>query len=253
MEISQESQAPSTETSSQLPPIPPIHCIPDSPPPTASPSPPSLPQPDNTLEGRKILKPTIPSKRTIPDRISPIGSKNTDIENAFLPKELAEIIATRQRRERAWHARILICTTVISCIDSGLAIFEDEVEKEEVSALKAYLGLAIAKFAAVDSAPTPPHIPSHTHPRKANSYGLGKDKNVVVATPRIIKSATFNVVKEKEAPKLPKIPQIGEKTWATVARNGHKKTRVTLRNTPQVAPVIRATQQLSNKDGQVTC
>ncbi|KHJ35103.1 putative eka-like protein [Erysiphe necator] len=246
------SQAPSTETSSQLPPIPPIHCIPDSPPPTASPSPPSLPQPDNTLEGRKILKPTIPSKRTIPDRISPIGSKNTDIENAFLPKELAEIIATRQRHERAWHARILICTTVISCIDSGLAIFEDEVEKEEVSALKAYLGLAIAKFAAIDSSPTPPHIPSHTPPRKANSYGLGKDKNVVknvvVATSRIMKSATFNVVKEKEAPKLPKIPQIGEKTWATVARNGHKKTRVTLRNTPQVAPVIRATQQLSNKD-----
>ncbi|KHJ30596.1 putative eka-like protein [Erysiphe necator] len=246
MEISQESQAPSTETSSQLPPIPlihSIHSIPDSPSPTASPSPPSLPQqPNNNLEGRKILKPTIPIKRTIPDRIPPNGSKNTEIENAFLPKELADVIATRQRRERAWHARILICTTVISCIDSALAIFEDEVEKEEIAAFKTYLRLAIAKFAATDSSPTPLLIPSHSHPRKANGYGLEKDKNVVkhvaIASPRVMKSAALNVGKEKKAPILPKIPQIGEKTWATVARNGHKKNRVTLSNISQIAPTI---------------
>ncbi|POS84992.1 hypothetical protein EPUL_004153, partial [Erysiphe pulchra] len=113
------------------------------------------------MVGRKIRKPTILFKRTIPDKTPPNGGKKNVIDNAFLPKELAEVIATRQRRERAGHARILICATVISCIDSTLASFEDEIEKE-VSAFKAYLGLAITKFAAADSSPTPPQIPSHT-------------------------------------------------------------------------------------------
>ncbi|POS81898.1 hypothetical protein EPUL_006601, partial [Erysiphe pulchra] len=44
--------------------------------------------------------------------------KNTVIDNAFLLKELAEVIATLQRRGRAGHARMLIRMTVISCIDS---------------------------------------------------------------------------------------------------------------------------------------
>ncbi|POS82083.1 hypothetical protein EPUL_006589, partial [Erysiphe pulchra] len=159
----QEPQAPPTGTSNQLAPIPPSHPIPDPPPPTASFSPPLLPQQLNgVIVGRKILKPTVPFKCTIPDKAPPNDGKNTDKDNAFLPKELAEVIATRQRRERAGHARILIRTTVISCIDSTLASFEDEIEKEEVSAFKAFLGLAITKFAAADSSPTPPQIPSHT-------------------------------------------------------------------------------------------
>ncbi|POS82481.1 hypothetical protein EPUL_005631, partial [Erysiphe pulchra] len=219
-----------------------------SPSPTAS-----LPQqPNSVIVGRKILKPAIPFKRTIPDKSPPNGGKNTVIDNAFLPKELKEVITTRQRRERAGHARKLICTTVISCIDSTLASFEDEIEKEEVSAFKAYLRLAITKFAAADSSPTPPQIPSHTHPRKANGHGLGKEKNfmkkVAVATPRVMTIAALSVGKEKEAPILPRIPQISEKTWATVAHNGHKKTRVTLNYKPQAALVSRTSQHRLNKD-----
>lgn len=148
-------------------------------------------------------------------------------------------------------ASILICTTIISYVESGLTIFEYELEKE-VLAFKTCLGLAIAKFAAADYLPIPPRIPSDTHPRKANSYGLGKYKNfvrhVAVATPPVMKSAALNVGKEKETPRLSKIPQIGEKTWATVAHNGLKKTRVTLSNKIQAAPVSSTTQHLSNKD-----
>ncbi|KHJ30210.1 putative eka-like protein [Erysiphe necator] len=176
------------------------------------------------------------------------GSKNTDTENAFLLKEPAEVFATHQRRERAWHARLLICITVISSINGTLALFEDEIEKEEVSAFKAYIGLAIAKFPAADSSPTPPHIPSHTHPRKTNGYGLGRDKNVAIATPRDMKSAANNVGKKKETPKLLKILQIGEKTWATMVRIGQKKSRIALSNKLQAAPVSRVSHQLSNKD-----
>ncbi|POS83421.1 hypothetical protein EPUL_003248 [Erysiphe pulchra] len=106
MEISQESQAPSTETSNQLPPIP-------------------LP----LSRHLQYLSVKIPQN----------SKDNIGVENFFLLKELAEITATRQRRERAWYARILICITVISYIKSTLAAFEDEIEKEEAAAFKAYL------------------------------------------------------------------------------------------------------------------
>ncbi|POS82309.1 hypothetical protein EPUL_006571 [Erysiphe pulchra] len=252
MDITQESQAPPTKMSNQLPPIPPIPS-PSPLHPTASLSPPSFPQqPNSVIVGRKILKPTIPFKRTMPVKAPPNSGKNTVIDNAFLPKELVEVIATRQRRERAGLVRILICTTVISCIDSTLASFEDEIEKEEVSAFKAYLGLAITKFAAADSSPTPPQIPSHSYPRRAKGHGLGKEKNfikkVAVAKPWVMTSAVLNVGKETEAPMLPRIPLISEKTWVTVARNGHKKTRVTLNYKPQAALVNRTSQHRLNKD-----
>ncbi|POS84104.1 hypothetical protein EPUL_005118 [Erysiphe pulchra] len=136
----------------------------------------------------------------IPDRTAPNGSENTDFENALLPKELAEVNATRQMYERAWHARILICTTAISYINSTLASLVDKIEKEEVSPFKAYLGLAIAKFTAADSSPNRSHIPSHTHPTKANSHKLRKDKNmakkVAVVTPRIMNNEVLNIGNE---------------------------------------------------------
>ncbi|KHJ33500.1 putative eka-like protein [Erysiphe necator] len=98
----------------------------------------------------------------------------------------------RQRRERAWHARLMICTTAISSIESSLANFKDEIEIEEVAAFQAYLQLAIANFAAVDTSPTPPKIPSHSRPSKGSRHGLGNDKiaanKVAIAIPRNIPS-----------------------------------------------------------------
>ncbi|KHJ35827.1 putative eka-like protein [Erysiphe necator] len=221
MEISQETQAPSTETSNQPPPIPPIPPIPNSPSPFATPTTPSDSQlPNNNIVGRPILKPTAPSKRPASVKIPQISRDNIGVENLFLPKELAEIIATRQRRERAWHARVLICTTVISYIDNTLAAFEDEIEKEEAAAFKAYLELAIANFAAADSSPTPPKIPSHTRPIKISGQSIGKDRNVAkkvdIAIPRDVLSGASNVKNVQEALKLPKIPQISDTTWATL-------------------------------------
>ncbi|POS83044.1 hypothetical protein EPUL_005361 [Erysiphe pulchra] len=95
------------------------------------------------------------------------------MENSLLPKELAEMIATRQRRERAWHARLMLYTTVISNINSTLAVFVDEIEKEEAAASKAYIQLAIANFAASDSTPSPPSILTHSRP--TNSSGSSTD------------------------------------------------------------------------------
>ncbi|POS82119.1 hypothetical protein EPUL_005750, partial [Erysiphe pulchra] len=62
-------------------------------------------------------------------------------------------------------------------VDSTLASFKEDVEKEEVVAFKAYLRLAIANYAAADSSPAPPTIPTHSRPSKSNGSGYGKEKS----------------------------------------------------------------------------
>ncbi|POS84807.1 hypothetical protein EPUL_004044 [Erysiphe pulchra] len=204
MDISQESQAPSTERS-QPPPSPqyPIFNSPfPFPFPFASPSPPlNLELPSKTTDGRQILKPVAPSKR-------PVFERPTQIE-------LAEILSIRQRRERARHARLMICTTAISSIDSNLACFKDEIEKEEAVAFKAYLQLAIANFAAVDTSPT--YQKSH--------HTLDRQEAL----------------------------QAVENTWAKVARcKSKKKARVTLNTKAKVALVRKEANTVNNKDKLTT-
>ncbi|POS84001.1 hypothetical protein EPUL_006047 [Erysiphe pulchra] len=234
MEISQEIQAPSTEESNQPPPIPPIH----NPPPSIAPPPPpsNLTPTTKATDCRPILRPVAPSKRPIPERSQNNSRNNSDIANAYLSQELAEIIATRQRHERAWHARIMICTTVISSTDSTLTIFTKEVEKEEIVAFKAYLNLAIANFAATDSSPPPPRVPLHSRPNKGSgnesSKGKSKEKNlskIAVATPRIAPNQNPNLRMRKDI-ELPRIVKDNDKSWAVVARNGQKKARVVQNN-----------------------
>ncbi|POS84068.1 hypothetical protein EPUL_003472, partial [Erysiphe pulchra] len=121
--------------------------------------------------------------------------------------ELAEIFAIQQHRERAWHACLLICTTAISSIDSTLACFKDEIEKEEAAAFKEYLHLAIANSAAVDTSPT--HQKSH--------HTLDRQESIL--------SVDSSVRKAQEIFSLPKAPQAVENTWAIVARKCKKKAR----------------------------
>ncbi|KHJ35001.1 putative eka-like protein [Erysiphe necator] len=241
MEISTESQAPSTDTSNQPPPTPTIPPIPNSPSPIASTSPPSNTEPQlKTIDSRQTLKPVAPSKRRDTERPNQNGKENPETQNALLPKELSDVIATRQRRERAWHARLMIFTTTISYIESALEIFKDEVEKEEVMAFKAYLRMAIANFAAVENSSAPPQIQSHTRPNKSGGYGSANGKNglkkVAIATPRAPMGVAAKIGKIYEDPSLPGIPKLTENTWATVARNRRKKARVTPSTTTQTAP-----------------
>lgn len=95
VEISQETQASSTDSSNQPPPIPPI---PNFPSPLATPTTPSNSQlPNKNIVGRPILKPTAPSKRQASVKIPQNSRDDTGVGNLFLPKELAEIITARQR------------------------------------------------------------------------------------------------------------------------------------------------------------
>ncbi|POS82205.1 hypothetical protein EPUL_005827 [Erysiphe pulchra] len=252
MSKSQESHAPSAESSKQPPPIPPIPPLLNSPSPFASPPPPlNLESSAKMTDGRHILKPVAPSKRPVTDNATQNDKDKFEIQNAFLPKKLVEIFDIRQRRERAWHARLMICTSVISNIESTLSNFKDEIEKEEASAFRAYLQLAIANFAAVDTTPTPPKIPTHSRPNKSSVYRLGTDKTAVkkvaLATPRNILSVDSSERKAQDMFSLPKIPQTVENTWATVARKGKKKAKITLSTIAQVAPARKITPSVTNK------
>ncbi|POS82055.1 hypothetical protein EPUL_006593, partial [Erysiphe pulchra] len=145
----------------------------------------------------------------------------------------------------------MICTSVISNIESTLSNFKDEIEKEEASAFRAYLQLAIANFAAVDTTPTPAKIPTHSRPNKSSVYRLGTDKTAAkkaaLVTPRSILSVDLSERKAQEIFSLPKIPQTVENTWATLARKGKKKARKTLSTIAQVAPAKKITPSVTNK------
>ncbi|POS82381.1 hypothetical protein EPUL_004424 [Erysiphe pulchra] len=99
--------------------------------------------------------------------------------------------------------------------NSTLAVFIDEIEKEEAAALKVFQ-LAIVNFAASDFTPTPPKMPSHSPSKKNNGSSTGNEKNVMekvaIATPRNFVDISINSGKSLEALKLPAIPHAGEKT-----------------------------------------
>ncbi|POS88381.1 hypothetical protein EPUL_000930 [Erysiphe pulchra] len=117
----------------------------------------------------------------------------------------------------------------------------DEIEKEEAVALKAYVRLAIANFAADDSALAPPRIPSQLQTTKANGYGSRKDKDIEKKSRR---NSSNSKERSLKALSLPKIPSTNEKekTWATVARHDQKKARVTPTTKTQAAPMSKLTQ-----------
>ncbi|POS84484.1 hypothetical protein EPUL_003544 [Erysiphe pulchra] len=210
IDTSQEFTNPTTEQSQKSPPIPSIPPTPNSPSPFASPSSPLNLQPlTKNTDCKQILKPVAPSKRPVTGRTTLNDSYKFNIGNAFLPKELAEIVAIQQRRERAWHARLMICTTTISSLESTFTNFKDEIEVEEVVAFKAYLQLAIPTLRQwITHLPPAPLKFHHTLDRST--------------------------------------------TWATVARKGKKKARISLSTKTIVAPVRKATQSLTTKNNSPT-
>lgn len=116
------------------------------------------------------------SKCVISESTSQRGGHNSDNENTFLPKELAEIIANRQSRERVWHAQLIIFITFISNVDSTLASFKEDIKKKEVLTFKVNLWLAIANYAAADSSPAQPKISIYSRPSRGNGGGSSKEK-----------------------------------------------------------------------------
>ncbi|KHJ36125.1 putative eka-like protein [Erysiphe necator] len=150
------------------PPPPPAHSAPFP----LSPTTPVILTSDNNCEHstqstRPILTPAAPSKRvaqSVAEQASQSFEHESDQSYTYLPQELRQIIKQRRRRERAWHVRLSICTSVICNIESTLLVFNDDIEKEEADIIRNYLQQAIARLAASDNALKFPPIPHHTKP-----------------------------------------------------------------------------------------
>ncbi|KAI1005748.1 hypothetical protein K3495_g2462 [Podosphaera aphanis] len=118
----------------------------------------------------------------------------TETVNAYLPRELANIVEERQRRQLAWHVRMMICTSAISSIDSLLANFKEGVEKEEVTAFQIYFRQAISLFAASDAAPNPAPVPTYSRPAKGSKAIKGNlsDKPAIATASQASSTSTPN-------------------------------------------------------------
>ncbi|KHJ31620.1 putative eka-like protein [Erysiphe necator] len=150
----------------------------------------------------------------------------------YLPKELAEIIAVRQRRERVWHARLTICTSVISSIDSTLENYKDDISKAESASFKTYLSQAISKFTAYDHSPSPPPIFSHTRPKKSGGPVEHKLPNRPISVVTPFKVTTISSGEILEIDRTRNMPQEKQSTWATVVRKGKEKAWVSTTQGP---------------------
>ncbi len=129
----------------------------------------------------------------------------------------------------------MICTSVISNIDSTICSFKDENLKGEATALRTYLHQAISLFVASDAPQNPP-VPLHSRPAKGTNTSKTRESNkpVAVATPAIpfISPRANNSVHATPLRQhtLPQKPQLNGSTWVTVARKGLKKARIDLQN-----------------------
>ncbi|KAI1005500.1 hypothetical protein K3495_g2710, partial [Podosphaera aphanis] len=212
-----------------------------SPAPTAQASPPNFTPsphitvnvPDSTARvPRPILNPVPPSKRATDkdaDRVSHLPNDSSPDFSAYLPREIREIVEQRQRRERAWHVRLGICTSVICNIDSTLAAYKDEVEKEEANLIRNYLQQAIARLAASEFIPKPPAIPLQSKPSRADGLFQRTETTKKKGSENIPIPSSYCKIPlpqkiTTEEPPRAKNTQLN--SWVTVARNGHKKSRV---------------------------
>ncbi|KHJ36123.1 putative eka-like protein [Erysiphe necator] len=219
---------------------PPVHSAPFP----LSPNSPIIVTSDNNCElytqySRPILTPAAPSKRTaqsVAEQASQSFEDESDQSYAYLPQDLREIIKQRRLRERAWHVLLSICTSVICNIESTYLVFKDDIEKEEADIIRNYLQQAIARLVASDNAPKFPLIPHHT--KLPVTKGSTQEKvipkkkaSTIPLTPLTNHKGPQPRKREKELQSDNNNNKIQQNSWATVTRNGHKKSRI-MQSTP---------------------
>lgn len=150
----------------------------------------------------------------------------------------------------------MICTSAISSIDSLLAKFKG-VEKEGSTALQIYFRQAISLFVAIDAAPNP--LPVPTHSRSAKGYKANKenfpDKPAKIVVPPVPLAPTL-ICARKQSPTSKTIltskPIAIENSWAIIVRNGHKKARAFVVETPSYGQIVSKEQNKPSAPKKVT-
>ncbi|KHJ36327.1 putative eka-like protein [Erysiphe necator] len=190
------------------PPPPPAHSAHSAPFPFSPTSPIILTFDNNcehyTQSSTSMLTPAAPSKRTaksVTEQAPQSFEDESDQSYAYLPQDLWGNIKQLHRRERAWHVRLSICTSVICNIKSTLLVFKDDIEKEEADIIRNYLQQAIARLAASDNAQKFPPIPHHTKPpvtkRSTQEKVIPKKKASIIPLHAIEESQRTSIPQER--------------------------------------------------------
>ncbi|POS83693.1 hypothetical protein EPUL_005062, partial [Erysiphe pulchra] len=193
---------------------------------TLHPPPSSKTQVNSIVENRPIIKPSPPSNREAQHDAEPEPKNEKNFSHASLPRELANIVAVRQRQECAWHIRLSMFVSIFRNIDSTLAIYKEDIEIEEADIIRKYLQKAIACLAASENISQPPKISIKSKPGKKkvsnspSNVRLNKSSLVNSKLPTLPTQISNHNLKEKVISLKQK-----ENSWAIVARNGHKKLR----------------------------
>ncbi|KHJ36419.1 putative eka-like protein [Erysiphe necator] len=158
--------------------------------------------PNIPIVNRKFLESVPLSKPAAQDAADPDSScqlNEEDLTLRYLPPELAKIFAARQQQKRAWHIRLMACSSFISNIDSTVNNFQEGEEKETARKIQSQLLAAISQFLAADVYPA---SPSFRNPSKL--------KHSIEELKALIQKKTFQVaaplVTPTAKPTLKKLP-----------------------------------------------
>ncbi|POS83235.1 hypothetical protein EPUL_006328, partial [Erysiphe pulchra] len=172
--------------------------------------------------------------------------------------ELAEIFIARQRQERAWQIRLLVCTSFISGIESTVASSHDGNEKEIAKTIQTYLRNAISEFAASETTPllSKGHLTSNTIKILGNmKTNLPPKPTAFSITSRISKGQTESSIQPANSHTPNNTPTAGI-SWSSVVRNGNKKSRTTpvpkLQTTPAILVNKNSVQPTFNNTNKST-
>ncbi|POS83837.1 hypothetical protein EPUL_004284 [Erysiphe pulchra] len=183
---------------------------------------PTLPPPPAFTSSPSLspFTPYIPTPYSHPSElprtpVNQISEDESDQSSLYLPQEIRDIVNQRRRRERAWHLRLSISTSVICNIESTLALN--------------YLQLALTRLAEADNIPKPPPIPHQNKPSKVKDHDQGKEsiKKVSSIAPTPPTSHRMSQIHQDMSEETYVSNNTQQNSWVTVARNGHKKSRTT--------------------------
>ncbi|POS86229.1 hypothetical protein EPUL_003090, partial [Erysiphe pulchra] len=163
--------------------------------------PPSTSIPLNTTVANRLIHEPAPTSKSI---LLVISQNNIEKEmghvSKFIPQELAENVAIRQRRECAWYARILNCTNFIRNNDSMLAKFKDGISNFKPVAMAT--PITIPKLMAI-------HGPSQVTQPRENPIAQSSWATVTRNGQKKARVTKYNTVKStrvKKANHVPKAP-----------------------------------------------
>ncbi|RKF96060.1 putative eka-like protein, partial [Golovinomyces cichoracearum] len=109
-----------------------------------------------------------------------------------------------------------------------IANFKEKAEIEQGRLIQAYLRQAISCFAASESTPPHPPIPTNTRPVKGNRYAKYANPNNIstMIAPKIDTTRASQYEIKENTALLPQKPPTKENLWTSVAKRGNKKSRV---------------------------